>query len=129
MFEAFLSVISEPGTKQYHTSENGFSENMTREQSWLAVLEAVADACAAKHPDGAPTGDIARRLGPNGSPPARTLLRALRRRGYVCTTERSVDGSPLRWELTPAGRALVAAPRRRTGKAPVSAETAGEEAV
>jgi DNA-binding MarR family transcriptional regulator len=90
---------------------------MTREQDLLTVLEAVADACAAGHEDGASTGSIARRLRANGSLPARRLLRALRRRGYVRTIERSVDGAPLRWALTAAGRALMATHCRTTGQA------------
>jgi hypothetical protein len=94
-------------------SGNGFTEHTTREQHWLTVLEAVAAACAAGHADGASTGDVARRLRANGSQPARTLLRALRRRGYVRTIERSVDGAPLRWTLTAAGWAAVSRQAQR----------------
>lgn len=90
---------------------------MTREQQWLTVLEAVAGACAAEHADGAPTGNIARRLGANDSPPARTLLRTLRRRGYVRTIGEPADGAPLRWTLTAAGRALMLTLHRAAGQA------------
>jgi hypothetical protein len=37
---------------------------------------------------------------------ARTLLRLLRRRGYLDTLGESGDGAPRRWALTPAGRSL-----------------------
>ncbi len=94
---------------------------MKREQNWLTVLEAVNDACAAADTEGAPTGSVARRLRTHGSLPARTLLRALRRRGYVRTIEGSVDGAPRRWALTAAGRALVAT---RPIGAPCSVATA-----
>jgi hypothetical protein len=33
-------------------------------------------------------------------------LRVLRRRGYLDTIGESVDGAPLRWALTPAGRSV-----------------------
>src|SRR5436190_15548386 len=83
----------------------------------LAVLDAVSAVCADERSDSAPTGHIARRLRARGSPPARTLLRALRRHGYVRTVEASVDGAPLRWALTPAGRAATATPCRQAGRA------------
>ena len=89
---------------------------MTREHL-LAVLEAVADACAAGDAAGASTGSIARRLRVNGSAPARRLLRALRRRGYVRTIGRSVDGAPLRWALTADGLAVMAMHWRQTAQA------------
>jgi hypothetical protein len=75
-------------------------------EQWLAVLDAVAEACAADRASSASTGGISLRVrGANGRT-ARTLLRVLRRRGYVCTTGASVDGAPLHWALTAAGRAL-----------------------
>jgi hypothetical protein len=44
-------------------------------------------------------------------------LRALRRRGYVRTIERSVDGAPLRWALIADGLALMAMHWRTTRQA------------
>jgi hypothetical protein len=82
-------------------------------EHWLTVHNAVDAACAAEQADSAPTGHIARRLRASGSPPARTLLRVLRRRGYVHTIQDADDGAPLRWGLTAAGRAATAAPSRQ----------------
>jgi hypothetical protein len=76
-------------------------------EHWLAVLEAVAAVCADEDSDSAPTGHIARRLPATRSLPTRTLLRALRRHGYVRTTGASVDGAPLRWALTATGRTVA----------------------
>jgi hypothetical protein len=71
---------------------------------WLAALDAVADACAAEHAASAPTGLVARRLhGANGPHAARTLLRALRRHGYLESIQDGEEGAPLRWTLTTAG--------------------------
>jgi hypothetical protein len=79
---------------------------------WLAALDAVADACAAEHTTSAPTGLVARRLhGGNGPHAARTLLRALRRHGYLESTDDREQGAALRWTLTTAGdRARSKAP-------------------
>jgi hypothetical protein len=75
--------------------------------SWLAVLDAVAEACAAERIDYAPTDVVSRRIrSADGSRKARTLLRLLRRRGYVCARPNSKDGAPVRWALTSAGRSL-----------------------
>lgn len=75
--------------------------------SWLAVLDAVAEACAAERIDFAPTDVVARRIRfAHGSGRARALLRLLRRRGYVCARPNSKDGAPVRWALTAAGRSL-----------------------
>jgi hypothetical protein len=72
---------------------------------WLAVLDAVADACSAEGAAGAPTRMVAFRLhGADGSHTARTLLRMLRRHGYVSSIQNEEQGSPLRWTLTAAGR-------------------------
>jgi ribosomal protein S8 len=71
----------------------------------MAALDAVADACAAEQAASAPTGTIARRIHrPDGSHPARTLLRVLRRHGYLASIQDGEDGTPLRWTLTAAGR-------------------------
>jgi DNA-binding transcriptional ArsR family regulator len=75
-------------------------------EQWIAVLNAVSEACAAEHASSASTGVISLRIRGVSGRTARTLLRVLRRRGYVCTTGDSVDGAPLHWALTPAGRAL-----------------------
>jgi len=73
-----------------------------------AVLDAVEDACSSARSDSATTGLIARHLPDlNGSRTPRTLLRALRRRGYVQTLTETADGAPIRWTLTPAGHALT----------------------
>jgi hypothetical protein len=75
---------------------------------WQAVLDAVEDACSSARSDSATPGLIARRLpGLNGSRTPRTLLRVLRRRGYVRTLTETAAGDPIRWTLTPAGRALT----------------------
>jgi hypothetical protein len=72
---------------------------------WLAALDAVADACAAERVTSAPTGLVARQIhGANGTHPARTLLRVLRRHGYLATIKDREEGAPLRWTLTAAGR-------------------------
>ncbi len=72
---------------------------------WLAALDAVAEACAAERAASAPTGMVARRIHPpDGSHPARTLLRVLRRHGYLASIQDGKDGAPLRWTLTAAGR-------------------------
>ncbi len=72
---------------------------------WLAVLDAVADVCAAERTGSAPTRLVARQLhGADGSHTARTLLRMLRRHGYVASIENEEERAPLRWTLTAAGR-------------------------
>lgn len=72
---------------------------------WLAALDAVVDACAAERAAYAPTGLVARRLhGAEGPHTARTLLRILRRHGYLTSIQNGEDGAPLRWTLTAAGR-------------------------
>jgi len=72
---------------------------------WLAALDAVADACAAERAASAPTGLVGRRLhGADGSHTARTLLRMLRRHGYLASIQDEEEGAPLRWTLTAAGR-------------------------
>lgn len=72
---------------------------------WLAALDAVAEACAAERAASAPTGLVARRIqGADGCHPARTLLRVLRRHGYVASIQDGEEGAPLRWTLTVAGR-------------------------
>jgi hypothetical protein len=79
---------------------------------WLAVLDALADACAAERADSATTDLVSRRIRhANGSRTARTMLRLLRRRGYVSTRPNSGDGSPVRWALTASGKSLRT-PRR-----------------
>lgn len=75
-------------------------------QQWMAVLNAVFDGCAAARSTSVETGVISLRAKGISRGTARTVLRVLRRRGYVCTTGESVNGAPLRWSLTPAGRAL-----------------------
>jgi hypothetical protein len=75
--------------------------------SWLLVLDAVAEACAAERIDYVPTDLVSRQIrSANGSRKARTMLRLLRRRGYVCAIPNSRDGAPVRWALTSAGRSL-----------------------
>ena len=72
---------------------------------WLAALDAVAEACAAQRTASAPTRLVARRLhGADVSHMARTLLRMLRRHGYVSSIRDEEEGAPLRWTLTVAGR-------------------------
>ena len=74
---------------------------------WLVVLDALAEACAAERADSAPTDLVSRRIrSADGSGTARTLLRLLRRRGYVCARPTSGDGSPVHWALTSAGDSL-----------------------
>jgi|SRR5206468_8897897 hypothetical protein len=74
---------------------------------WLVVLDALAEACAAERTDSAPTDLVSRRIrSADGSRTARTLLRLLRRRGYVRARPNSRDGAPARWALTSAGHAL-----------------------
>jgi hypothetical protein len=71
---------------------------------WLAALDAVADACAADPSASAPTGLVGRRLhGADGSHTARTLLRILRRHGYLASIPNEEEGAPLRWTLTASG--------------------------
>jgi hypothetical protein len=83
-------------------------------EQWQAVLDAVEDACWSAGGDGATTGLIARRLGVlTGSRTPRTLLRVLRRRGYVETLAETEEGAPIRWRLTQAGRAVTTR-RQRT---------------
>ncbi len=77
----------------------------------LAVLDALEAACTADHCSSVPTARVSLQIGGGHGGTARALLRVLRRRGYVCTTGESVDGAPLRWALTPAGRALRTARR------------------
>lgn len=74
----------------------------------LNVLDAVADACAAEDASSAATGRVSLRIRGVNRRKARMLLRVLRRRGYVHTTGESVDGAPLRWALTAAGRSVRA---------------------
>jgi hypothetical protein len=72
---------------------------------WLAALDAVAAACSAERVASAPTGLVARRLhGADGSHTARTLLRMLRRHGYIASIQNNQEGAPVRWTLTAAGR-------------------------
>ncbi len=71
---------------------------------WLAALDAVAEACSAERAASAPTRLVARRLhGAEGSNTARTLLRTLRRHGYLASIQ-DQEGAPVRWTLTAAGR-------------------------
>jgi hypothetical protein len=71
---------------------------------WLAALDAVAEACSAERTASAPTGLVARRLHvADGSHTARTLLRMLRRHGYLASIQTNQEGAPLRWKLTAAG--------------------------
>jgi hypothetical protein len=72
---------------------------------WLEALDAVAEACAAQRAASAPTGLVAHRIhGADGNHSARTLLRVLRRHGYIASVRHEEDGAPLRWTLTAAGR-------------------------
>jgi hypothetical protein len=72
---------------------------------WLAVLDAVAEACAAERAASATTRLVARRIHTaDGSHPARTVLRVLRRHGYLASIQDGDEGAPLRWTLTAAGR-------------------------
>lgn len=75
-------------------------------EQWLAVLDAVAEACAAERANSASTRRVSLRIQGVNRSKARALLRVLRRRGYVDTMGESVDGAPLRWALTPAGRSV-----------------------
>jgi hypothetical protein len=75
--------------------------------SWLVVLDAVAEACALERIDYAPTDLVSSQIrSANGARKARTLLRLLRRRGYVCARPNSREGAPVRWALTSAGHSL-----------------------
>lgn len=74
-------------------------------EHWLAVLDAVADACTVERANSAPTGRVHARARDLNGKKVRTLLRLLRRRGYVCTTGDSVAGAQLRSSLTSAGPA------------------------
>ena len=72
---------------------------------WLAALDAVAEACAAERAANATTRLVARRIHrADGSHPARTLLRVLRRHGYLASIQDGEEGAPVRWTLTAAGR-------------------------
>ena len=72
---------------------------------WLAALDAVAEACAAERAASATTRSVACRIHTaNGSRSARTLLRVLRRHGYLASIQDGKEGAPLRWTLTAAGR-------------------------
>lgn len=75
-------------------------------EQWLAVLDAVAEVCAAERANSASTRRVSLRIQGVNRGQARTLLRVLRRRGYVDTIGKSVDGAPLRWALTAAGRSV-----------------------
>ncbi len=77
-------------------------------EQWLNVLDAVADACAAERANSAATGRVSLRIEGANRRKARMLLRVLRRRGYLDTIGEPVDGAPLRWALTPAGRSARA---------------------
>jgi ribosomal protein S8 len=69
---------------------------------WLAALDAVAEACAAERAASARTRSVACRIHTaNGS---RSLLRVLRRHGYLASIQDGNEGAPLRWTLTAAGR-------------------------
>ncbi len=71
---------------------------------WVAALDAVAEACSTERDASAPTGLVARRLhGADRSHTARTLLRMLRRHGYLASVQNE-EGAPVRWTLTAAGR-------------------------
>jgi hypothetical protein len=80
-------------------------------EEWLAVLDAVAEACAAEHARSASTGRVSVRISGVNRHTARMLLRLLRRRGYLDTAGVPGDGAPLHWTLTPAGRSLRTGPR------------------
>src|SRR5262245_19501987 len=68
---------------------------------WLAALDAVAEASAADPAASATTRLVARRIHTaDGSHPARTLLRLLRRHGYLASIQDAEEGAPLRWTLT-----------------------------
>jgi hypothetical protein len=72
---------------------------------WLEALDAVAQACAAERAASAPTPLVAHRIhGADGNHSARTLLRVLRRHGYLASVQHGEEGAPLRWTLTAAGR-------------------------
>ena len=74
---------------------------------WLAVLDAVADACATENADSAPTDLVLGRIpDADGSWTVRTLLRLLLRRGYVRIRPGPGNGPPVRWSLTPSGQSL-----------------------
>jgi hypothetical protein len=71
---------------------------------WLAALDAVAEACAAERSASAPTGRVAHRIhGADGNHSTRTLLRVLRRHGYLDSVQHEEQGAPLHWTLTAAG--------------------------
>jgi hypothetical protein len=80
---------------------------------WLAVLRTVSDACQAERADSVPTPLVARQLcdqPPGGPSSVRTLLRTLRRHGYVRSPNRAGD-EPARWAPTAKGRAYLDAHR------------------
>jgi hypothetical protein len=86
---------------------------------WLAALDAVADACTAERAASAPTGLVGRRLrDADGSHTTRTLLRMLRRHGYLASIQDEKEGAPLRWTLTAAGRHARSKALMRQPKAP-----------
>lgn len=88
----------------------GSNVNRPVPDRWLVVLDAVADLCIAQRSDGVPTDLVSRRLrATNRSATARTVLRALRRQGYLYSPAESVEGAPRRWALTPAGRSVTRA--------------------
>lgn len=78
-------------------------------ERWVAVLRTVVDACHAEAVDAVTTAAIANRLRdcpPGGRSSVRTLLRVLRRHGYVRTFSRDND-EPVRWAPTDKGRACL----------------------
>ena len=73
-------------------------------EQWLAVLNAVSEACAADSAGSASTRRVSARIRGGNTRSARALLRVLRRRGYVRTAVGAEDGAPVLWALTAAGR-------------------------
>ena len=76
---------------------------------WLVVLRTVASACAGDRSESVPTPRVARDLrdqAPEAAASARTLLRALRRHGYL-DSPRETGGGPARWAPTRKGLAYL----------------------
>lgn len=97
------------------------SESCDVPERWLIVLRAVTEACDAEQSDSVPTPAITRELrGQLGGTTAaiRTLLRALRRHGYL-NSQAPDDNGPVRWAPTAKGRFhldRIAARRARTAQ-------------
>ena len=92
-----------------HLPSYAMSESGEVSERWLIVLRALTEACDAEPSDSVPTPAITRELrGQLGGTTAavRTLLRALRRHGYL-NSQAPDDKGPVRWAPTAKGRSYL----------------------